>query len=84
MSEERCGRCDGPNIRAWFVQSPLWNLCMRIPDDSEYGYHTRPGYPPSELVCPQCFVEAFEEETGSTTVWELCLDLANPAEGADA
>lgn len=68
--EETCHRCGRANI-TWFVDSNLWNAAMRIPDDSEIGYHTREGYPDSEIVCPPCFVDAYETDNGKLFGWEL-------------
>lgn len=53
--EAYCHRCGGRNIWAWNVDSDRWNQALD----------------PSEIACPQCFVEAWNEATGLRAVWTL-------------
>jgi len=65
--EDFCHRCGRPNIQSWFVASPLWNAAIRNEDGT-----VRDGYPPSEIICPQCFTQADEAMLGGGyRTWEL-------------
>lgn len=59
--EDYCHRCGRPN-ETWFVASPFWNAAL-IEQET-----------PSGIVCPTCFVTAFEQQTGATMAWELRPD----------
>lgn len=69
--EMRCQECGGPNIHAWFVDSPLWNEVYRGPDG-----HDRFG-----IVCPVCFAADYEALHPGQAVWELRLDNPDRTEG---
>jgi len=55
--ETYCHRCGRPNIPSWSVDSALWNQAAE----------------PHEILCPICFVTAYEERTGLKDVihWRL-------------
>jgi len=62
--EDFCHRCGNRNVSSWFVQRTEWE---------------RSGTPATAIVCPSCFVAAFERATGTSTSWELRLHIENPA-----
>lgn len=73
--EAFCHRCGTRNVTAWSVESRLWNRVVR-----------REGSDLPEIVCPQCFVEAFAAQEGGNSVWELRLSnhaLSNTQEPSD-
>lgn len=53
--QDVCQRCGGANV-VWFAPNKLWNEAM----GSEGG-----------IVCPSCFVRAYEAATGRMRVWRL-------------
>lgn len=68
MSEDRCGRCGGPNV-VWSAPSPLWNAVMR--GGSINGEETHGG-----IVCPTCFA-VLAEEQGIACSWRLDAQLVH-------
>ena len=72
--EDYCHRCGRPNLQSWFVASDLWNAAMRGPDGAVIE-----GYPPSEIVCPQCFSQADERLLdGGYRTWQLVSERKCP------
>lgn len=68
-AERFCRRCKARNIDSWFVASERWREA---------------GFQDNEIVCPQCFTQAWEKATGKLVTWELSIDpltLGNTAEG---
>ncbi len=59
--EDYCHRCGAPNIVPWFTVSELWNVA--VPDEER-----------KTVLCPRCFVAAYEEATGEECCWKLVLD----------
>lgn len=53
--EEFCHRCLGVNF-SWHIDSDVWNAVMRPEGQEEWLW--------SEIICPQCFAELFEERFG--------------------
>lgn len=53
--EDFCDQCGRPNI-VWSVDSDRWNLAV---SDR------------AKVLCPVCFVEAWEAATGMQAIWEL-------------
>jgi len=65
--EDYCHRCLGPNL-SWFIDSAVWDVIMRPEGpDSEWKW--------SEIICPACFAELFEERFGAAS-FELRLSPA--------
>lgn len=59
---EWCDRCGGSNL-CWSVASPEWNMATRnLPHGKAH------------ILCPQCFVGAWERETGGSVAWNLSID----------
>jgi hypothetical protein len=58
--EEYCHRCGQRNITPWYVDSVYWNRAAQA----------------HEILCPQCFVEAYEESTETLPIWHLMPQLA--------
>lgn len=56
-SEDYCRQCGRRNV-VWFAPSLLWNKAVR-----EHGL--------SEMLCPQCFIEAAEHAGIKPTAWEI-------------
>ncbi len=59
--EDYCHRCGRPNI-SWYVSNDEWSLAVDVIIPL--------------ILCPQCFVAAWEAVTGFTGTWELHLDPA--------
>lgn len=57
--EAFCNRCDRPNI-AWFTNSPDWNRATAVMPLGK-----------AEILCPVCFVAAWEAATGVPSSWEM-------------
>ena len=58
--EDYCHRCGRANLSSWYVDSIEWNLA--VGDDTHL------------ILCPQCFVAAWNLATGISGTWELRLD----------
>lgn len=58
-AERFCHRCKARNIDSWFVASERWREA---------------GFQDNEIVCPQCFTQAWEKATGKLVTWELSID----------
>jgi hypothetical protein len=54
--EDFCHECGRANLSSWAIDSDRWNLAMGAPQG---------------IVCPQCFVEKWEEATGLRAHWRL-------------
>jgi hypothetical protein len=65
--EDFCHKCGGRNI-PWSVNSQLWNVVVRDVDGN-----VRDGFPESEIICPQCFVEGYNAVAGGAS-WTVFLD----------
>lgn len=63
--ETYCHCCGRRNI-TWWVESQLWNVAVRKRERNVV-----------DILCPVCFVAEWERQTGTTTVWELRLNIAN-------
>jgi hypothetical protein len=59
--EDYCHRCGGRNVSSWFVDSDRFNDAFGPPEVHPYN----------GIVCPGCFVEAHEKDTGLKTTWQL-------------
>lgn len=57
--EDYCHRCGNPNVSSWWVDPYEWKLVY--PDESP-------------IVCPPCFVAAWEKAAGGRVSWELRVD----------
>jgi len=53
--EDYCHHCGQRNIKPWYADSALWNQAAEV----------------HEILCPQCFVEAYEAATGESPIWRL-------------
>lgn len=62
--EDYCQRCGHRNMGSWFVAGTLWEAAKMAREGD---------WPGSDIVCPQCFTEAFEAATGLGVTWELTL-----------
>lgn len=62
--EDYCHQCGGPNV-CWWVSGPEWE---RATASLERGVLT--------VLCPQCFVAAWERAAGTTSCWELRPSVA--------
>lgn len=60
-----CQRCGGANV-VWFAPNKLWNEAM----GREGG-----------IVCPSCFVRAYEAATGERPVWRLAPNESEAERG---
>lgn len=60
--EETCEMCGGRNM-VWFAPSPIWNRVVRDP-----------AAPLPEILCPQCFTEAYEKKFGPPTAWKVTTE----------
>lgn len=62
--EDYCHNCGTRNIQSWSTDNIEWNL-VTSSHFSESG--------PEIILCPQCYVEIWEEETGLKCTWELSV-----------
>ena len=60
--EDYCHACGRPNP-AWFADSAQWNLATRSDPRGHYA-----------ILCPSCFVAAWEREAGGTVAWRMSID----------
>lgn len=56
--EDYCHKCGGPNVVPWFTASELWNIA--VPEKVR-----------GTVLCPRCFVIAYEKATGEKCCWKL-------------
>lgn len=69
--EELCEQCGGRNM-TWYAPSPIWNKVVRDP-----------AAPLPEILCPQCFTEAYERKFGTPTAWRVTTETEADLPGAD-
>lgn len=65
--EDYCHDCGARNLTSWYVDSDRFNLAM----GSDRG-----------IVCPQCFVTGWEQQTGLRAVWRLVPESIHQPEDA--
>lgn len=68
--EDYCHLCGTRNVKAWHAPLDLWAA-------------VRDQFPPSGIVCPQCFTEAVER-TGLVVVWSVAPDSLTVPESSGA
>jgi hypothetical protein len=64
-SEELCMDCGGPNVVPWWTSADRWRPFVT----AKYGHDM--------ILCPQCFVRCWEEQTGLVAIWRLEPDPAS-------
>jgi hypothetical protein len=63
--EARCGDCGLPNLsQPWWTSADRWRPFVT----AKYGHDM--------ILCPQCFVRCWEEQTGLVAIWRLEPDPA--------
>lgn len=67
LTDEDCQACGAENP-CWFTESELWNAATA---------HGAP-YGKNSILCPQCFVRLFVENTGNDPAWQLVPDRVTP------
>ena len=66
--EDFCHRCGVRNVKAWWIESLVWNAVMR-------GSSGKENEKWQGIICPQCFTELFEDAfPDPPPIWELRLD----------
>lgn len=62
--EQFCHRCGNKNLRGWHAETEQWYQAMQVRDTDGGG-----------IVCPICFAELWEGQTGLTRIlWTLSID----------
>jgi hypothetical protein len=59
--EDYCHRCGNRNVPSWYVDSDRFNLAFGPAEQHPYN----------GIVCPTCFVLAWQDATGLAAVWKL-------------
>lgn len=57
--EDQCHRCGGPNP-SWHAETEEWYTAMQVRDTDGGG-----------IVCPPCFIDLWEKQTGRRILWLL-------------